>query len=1303
MNVQFHSSHGEPGHVVTFGGSSADGCRHMAMLGDDEHFIIYTHFKSTVPQNDVWIYSFQTAPFQPKRAENVFTATQVLSEKEYIISIEDKWITTRLAEFDSPIQVSFTSGFTPNVTAATASGGFLYVAAGFGVGSIKRWNYVTGNLEWTTPNSVFPSDHTLDVNHLLVVDNKIYTGSNDGAVNAWSTVTGQFISTIISPFTAAGVNYAVVGLQYDLSTSSIMVGISSELNRDMNRGFSLISDGNFEVDSAENIVTLSSFGRWVISSPLTLVNPVWYHDLKYGQYVLRLSGSGFISQIVQELTIGTPYVLRWASSRWNVGSSLVPDSFNVTMCEQTVYDQLPITNRFETTWSEPFTPSSSVCELQFQWSSTTNPDIKFMLIDFVEIAQFSGAHVRQVFTTTTTMLPQTIYIPPLTVEPCPIIRDGDFEDLTTLATRVQLSSIGAWNVDAGNAGVEMISNIGVDGGVNQFVASLIVDNTIYETKISQMIYGFDVGREYQLFWLPGRPVRLDETIYRVKICAKDSQFSVLGSAGIYGAGTSLRFFATDTICSLSFSHIRRVSNVSSTLLIDDVKLERFNNFVPTRNLRPDITTMTVLEGKINIGNMWPFRGKCQVSQHDIQQGTLVQVYERPCATSTTGAIFKYGSSLLVGQDTGVAVWNITTGSLSSFVDTGRSSVSSITKTSSYFYVSLSNSTVLRWPITDLIPAEVSTTPPTTTSKPNDPNNTPLSLLELAIIASCSGAVVLLLSAAAIYIYRSRVAKRRRERYEISKSNDLLRQADMEMQQSIAALNQSQPAFISNSQTNLRIFHKGAFANSMEYLSFPEPVAATLYRSRALPENLTRIAQMQHGGSSWTGSSGSGPIFTRDPSIRGQSTMQSSNMPFNNVGPTLIRTIPSAYVPSGNSQRNIPMSTVYFDESTGMNGSINRSVMQTPLTQVPMNNRTTMNPYVGQTATQTPTMRSYQEPMNNRSTMNQSAGQTVTQTPSTRSYQVRNATIRQTPIAAYDPTEINPVAEYQNIRRTDNMALDGNQQPKKLTTKITEGTLVDNDDQGLEIPGFLQLIEGTDFSVDAEFAKGGGGKLYRGKMLEAPLQNMNVVIKKMRNVSLPAFRQEVALMWLFNNNEVGGGWSGELCTRSLVMAFTNILINPSQNMVKLIGYNETMLQIVMPEYGYGSLETFIGKQEYDRTIAAILVMDVCMGLSAMHQLGVVHQDIKAGNILIEEHPTKHVRAVLTDFGISNIVSDRVVRVKAFEVRNMRGLTIRYAPPEAIIRYRNGDRSKVPPLEAMAGDVFSFAIVVHAIVDKMRVFQ
>lgn len=247
---------------------------------------------------------------------------------------------------------------------------------------------------------------------------------------------------------------------------------------------------------------------------------------------------------------------------------------------------------------------------------------------------------------------------------------------------------------------------------------------------------------------------------------------------------------------------------------------------------------------------------------------------------------------------------------------------------------------------------------------------------------------------------------------------------------------------------------------------------------------------------------------------------------------------------------------------------------------------------------------------------------------------------------------------------------------KTQVTRTDQTLVDGTVQGLEIPGFLQLKEGIDYNIDGEFASGGGGSLYRGCMFSIGLPYLNVIVKRMTSTSLPAFRQEVALMWLFNNCD-----------------YT----------VKLMGFNEAQLAVVMPEYSLGSLKHFIQAGNYDCKVVHSLVLDIAKGLLAMHDCGVVHQDIKPDNVLLDAHPTKRVHAVLADFGISNVVEDKALTVRAFEVKNARGLTIGFAPPEAILRFRNKDLSSVPPLVAKAGDVYSFAMVIFSLLENFRLPQ
>jgi len=86
--------------------------------------------------------------------------------------------------------------------------------------------------------------------------------------------------------------------------------------------------------------------------------------------------------------------------------------------------------------------------------------------------------------------------------------------------------------------------------------------------------------------------------------------------------------------------------------------------------------------------------------------------------------------------------------------------------------------------------------------------------------------------------------------------------------------------------------------------------------------------------------------------------------------------------------------------------------------------------------------------------------------------------------------------------------------------------------------------------------------------------------------------------------------------------------------------------------HGSLETLItaSAQPFYRVLA--VVEDLLAGLQALHEAGVVHRDVKPGNVLQDEGG----RYKLTDFGISTVESGGKATLEA--------ATIRYLAPECV---------------------------------------
>lgn len=119
--------------------------------------------------------------------------------------------------------------------------------------------------------------------------------------------------------------------------------------------------------------------------------------------------------------------------------------------------------------------------------------------------------------------------------------------------------------------------------------------------------------------------------------------------------------------------------------------------------------------------------------------------------------------------------------------------------------------------------------------------------------------------------------------------------------------------------------------------------------------------------------------------------------------------------------------------------------------------------------------------------------------------------------------------------------------------------------------------------------------------------------------------------------------------------------------QMIGYNDSPAAICMRYYPMGSLDRWIyqKKSSIPYTVPAALkfACNIISAIKEMHDVDFVHCDIKPNNVLLSNHPQLGVHAVLTDFGISKIVSKQVVLVDAFTIVKVKGVSVAYSPPEA----------------------------------------
>lgn len=114
---------------------------------------------------------------------------------------------------------------------------------------------------------------------------------------------------------------------------------------------------------------------------------------------------------------------------------------------------------------------------------------------------------------------------------------------------------------------------------------------------------------------------------------------------------------------------------------------------------------------------------------------------------------------------------------------------------------------------------------------------------------------------------------------------------------------------------------------------------------------------------------------------------------------------------------------------------------------------------------------------------------------------------------------------------------------------------------------------------------------------------------------------------------------------------------------------------------GSLVSHVGRMGNDEL--RHMLRDVCSGLAYLHAEGIVHQDIKPENILLD---TKHDRYMLADFGISGKSHSRLSK-SAKIASDIVAMTAAYAPPEKL------SANPIDRTPSTKGDIFSLGVTLY----------
>ena len=101
--------------------------------------------------------------------------------------------------------------------------------------------------------------------------------------------------------------------------------------------------------------------------------------------------------------------------------------------------------------------------------------------------------------------------------------------------------------------------------------------------------------------------------------------------------------------------------------------------------------------------------------------------------------------------------------------------------------------------------------------------------------------------------------------------------------------------------------------------------------------------------------------------------------------------------------------------------------------------------------------------------------------------------------------------------------------------------------------------------------------------------------------------------------------------------------------------------LLMEYVDGpSLRQWLERQRPDVEVAKAMFRAIVAGVARAHQAGVIHRDMKPGNVLVDMKDTGDTSTKLIDLGVDGIITDYPYRLRA--VMAARGLSL--PPPSPV---------------------------------------
>jgi serine/threonine protein kinase len=129
----------------------------------------------------------------------------------------------------------------------------------------------------------------------------------------------------------------------------------------------------------------------------------------------------------------------------------------------------------------------------------------------------------------------------------------------------------------------------------------------------------------------------------------------------------------------------------------------------------------------------------------------------------------------------------------------------------------------------------------------------------------------------------------------------------------------------------------------------------------------------------------------------------------------------------------------------------------------------------------------------------------------------------------------------------------------------------------------------------------------------------------------------------------------------------VMLSTFPNFCEIVGYTENPMALVLKNYPNGSLNSWLKENIWGTGVMIKILKEISEALNTMHSHYLAHCDVKPQNVLVEVAnviPT----CFITDFGITQILSENIVASRSFRIISLKGLSVNYASPESLKCFR-----------------------------------